>query len=96
MIRSQPAHVHPNRVRYFVALTVLGRRIGVEVSELILHTFFFMLRINNLTFSLCPRPSMVTLFEPPLNKIRLWRERWVHVESRSSFPFYLKCKALRA
>lgn len=57
-------------------------------------TFYSRLRMNNLTFSLRPRPSMITLFEPPPNKVGLWKEKWVCVESRMGFPFYPKHKSL--
>lgn len=82
LVRCQPSHIHPNGVRYFLALTISCRRIGVEVSELILRTFFIILRMNNLALSLRPRPSVVTLFEPPPNKLGQWREWWVCVESK--------------
>lgn len=62
LIKSKPAHVHPNRVRYLMSLTILCRRIGVEIFELILRTFYSIIRMNNLTFLLRPRPSVVTLF----------------------------------
>lgn len=65
------------------------------MSELILRTFFTVLRMNNLTLSLRPRPSQVTLFDPPPNKVSQWRERWICIESRLGFPFLPKCKALR-
>lgn len=75
LVKYQPTHVHPNRVRYFLALTILCRRVGIEILELILRTFFTVLKMNNLTVSLRPRPSRVTLFEPPPNKVSHWRER---------------------
>lgn len=93
-IRSQPAHIHPNGIRYFFSLVVLCRRIGVEVSDLILCTFFSILRMNNLTLSLRPRKNIVTLFESAPNKISSWRERWVCIESNLGFPFYPKRKSL--
>lgn len=95
LVKCQSAHIHPNGVQYFVSLVVLYRRVGVEVFELLLRTFFTVLRMNNLTLSLRPRPSVVTLLEPPPNKLGQWRDKWICVESRTGFPFYPKCKALR-
>lgn len=65
LVKCQPAYVHPNGVQYFHTLTILCRRIGVEVSELILRTFFTILGMNNLTLSHRPCPSVLTLFKPP-------------------------------
>lgn len=55
----------------FFGLTIFCRRVVVEISDLILCTIFFILRMNNLTFSLHPRKNVVTLFEPAPNKISL-------------------------
>lgn len=87
LIRSQPTHVHPNAVRYVMSLIVLCRKVGVEMSEMILRTFFFVLRMNNKTFSLRPRPNIITLFDDIPNKVIDWREKWLYVECRSGFPF---------
>lgn len=87
LIKSQPAHIHPNAIRYIMSLIVLCCRVGVEMSELILCTFFFVLRMNNRTFSLRPRPNVVTLFDAIPNKVLDWREKWLYVECNSGFPF---------
>lgn len=87
LIRSQPAHVHPNAMRYIMSLVILCRRVGVEVSELLLRTFFSVLRMNNKIFSLRPRPNVVTLFDAIPNKVLAWREKWLYVECNTGFPF---------
>lgn len=87
LIQSQPAHVHPNAIQYVMSLIVLCRRVGVEMTEMILRTFFSVLRMNNKTFSLRPRPNMVTLFDAIPNKVLDWREKWLYVECNTGFPF---------
>lgn len=87
LINSQPAHVHPNAVRYIMALIVLCRRVGVEVSVLILRTLFSILRMNNKTFFVRPRSNVVTLFDSIPSKVLDWREKCLYVECHTSFPF---------
>lgn len=87
MIKSQPAHVHLNVVRYVMSLIVLCRRVGVEMTEMILRTFFSVLGMNNRIFSLRPRPNVVTLFDAIPNKVLDWREKWLYVECNTGFPF---------
>lgn len=86
-VQAQPAHIHSNAVRYILSLIILRRRIGVEVSKLIIRTLFSPLRMNNKTFSLRPRPNIVTLFDSIPNKVLEWRERWLYVECTTRFPF---------
>lgn len=50
LIKSQPAHINPNAIRYIMSLILLCRRVGVEVFELILRRFIFVLRMNNKPF----------------------------------------------
>lgn len=87
LINSQPAHVHPNAMRYIMTLIVLCRRIEGKVSKLILQTFFSILRMNNKTFSIWPRSNIVTLFDAIPSNVLEWREKWLYVECRTGFPF---------
>lgn len=96
LIQAQPAHVHPNAVRYVILLIILCKRVGVELFELILRTFFSVLRMNKKTFSLRPHPNMVTLLDPIPNKVLDWREKWLYVECNTRFPFSPLVKSFEA
>lgn len=70
-----------------MSLIILCRRTRVEVSGLIIRTFFSVLRMNNQTFSLRPRSNIVTLFDSIPSKVFEWREKWLYVKCTTGLLF---------
>lgn len=85
-VRAQPAHLHPNVVRLIMAMIVLCRRHGVEVSANLVRHFFSSLRMVNNVLSMRPRAGVVSLFDGLPNKIR-WTNKWAMIEAKHGFPF---------
>lgn len=79
-----------------MSLVILCRRVGVELSELILSIFFDILQMNKLTFLLRPFYHGFPFFNPDPNKVGLWGERRICVESSIRFPFNPLTKKLEA